>query len=326
MKRQLWHTRMWEMAQVRHVGRGGTASSVTLVPLSSCHHRARRRPCRTGSTDTATSVEGADGASGASTDAETSVMLYINVMPLDTDLATDGDSFEVIADCIDGLTQLDTDGVPIPALAEKIKASEDGRTYTFTLRDAKWSNGEAVTAADFVFAWRCICGSGGPFNYMMGDIAQIKGAAIVASDEADETTLAVEAMDDRTLVVELEAPVPFFGPLMSFDTFHPINEPSTPPSTTAPTAPVRSPSSATAPSSSPTTPPARPASRSPRTPTSCQVRFYLRKRLAGQPLVSKLPPCPLTTRSGIMGTHENASGLPTKAHRSPAHLRRSFTL
>lgn len=169
------------------------------------------------------------GSGSAGTTAEVGssigVMLFTNVMSLDTDLATDGDSFEVIADCIDGLTQMDADGAAIPALAEKIKASKDGMTYTFTLRDAKWSNGDPVTANDFVFAWRRICKNAGEYAYMMDEIANIKGAAaIIAGEEDDLTTLAVTAKDDKTLVVELEVPVPFFESLMYFPTFYPINE------------------------------------------------------------------------------------------------------
>ena len=180
-----------------------------------------------GSGSNGSSDAGAAGGSEAASGAGSSigVMLYTNVMSLDTDLATDGDSFEVIADCIDGLTQMDADGAAVPALAEKIEASDDGMTYTFTLRDAKWSNGDPVTANDFVFAWRRICKNAGEYAYMMDEIANIKGAAaIVAGDEKDETTLAVTAKDDKTLVVELEVPVPFFESLMYFPTFYPINE------------------------------------------------------------------------------------------------------
>ena len=50
--------------------------------------------------------------------------------------------------------QMDADGAAVPAMAETYDISEDGKTYTFHLRDAKWSNGEAVTAADFVFGWQ----------------------------------------------------------------------------------------------------------------------------------------------------------------------------
>jgi len=171
----------------------------------------------TGSGDT--SAPAADAGKGIG------VMLYTNVMSLDTDLATDGDSFEVIADCIDGLMQMDADGAAIPALAETTDISEDGTTWTFHLRDANWSNGTPVTANDFVFAWRRICKNAGEYAYMMSDIGQIKGAAaIVNGEQADETTLGVTAVDDKTLEVQLEVPVPYFDSLMYFPTFYPINE------------------------------------------------------------------------------------------------------
>ncbi len=165
-----------------------------------------------------------DGSAAAASGGTMSIMLGTNVMSLDTDLATDGDSFEVIADCIDGLMQMDTDGAAIPAIAESYDLSEDGRTYTFHLRDAKWSNGDPVTSGDFVFAWRRICQNAGEYAYMMDEIANIKGAAAIIWDGADPATLAVTAPDDKTLVVELEVPVSFFPSLMYFPTFYPINE------------------------------------------------------------------------------------------------------
>ena len=153
------------------------------------------------------------------------VMLGTNVMSLDTNLATDGDSFEVIADCIDGLMQMDKDGAAVPALAESYDVSDDGLTYTFHLRDAKWNNGTAVTANDFVFAWRRIAKEAGEYAYMLDEIGNIKGAAeIISGSEADLTTLAVSAPDDKTFVVELNGPVSFFPSLMYFPTFYPINE------------------------------------------------------------------------------------------------------
>jgi len=153
------------------------------------------------------------------------VMLGTNVMSLDTNLATDGDSFEVIADCIDGLMQMDKDGAAVPAIAESYDLSEDGLTYTFHLRDAKWNNGAAVTANDFVFAWRRIAKEAGEYAYMLDEIGNIKGAAEIISGKTDDlTTLAVSAPDEKTLVVELTVPVSFFPSLMYFATFYPINE------------------------------------------------------------------------------------------------------
>ena len=153
------------------------------------------------------------------------VMFATNVMSLDTNLATDGDSFEIIADCIDGLTQMDAEGAAIPAIAESWDVSEDGCTYTFHLRDdAFWSNGEPVTAADFEFAWKLSMTANVEYNYMFSsDVAAVKNADAILDGE-DPDTLGVTAVDDKTLEVELEVPVSFFPSLMYFPTFYPINQ------------------------------------------------------------------------------------------------------
>ena len=164
-------------------------------------------------------------AEGGKSGAYLGVMLGTNVMSLDTDLATDGDSFEVIADCIDGLMQMDADGAAVPAIAESYDLSDDGCTYTFHLRDANWSNGAPVTANDFVFAWRRICQNAGEYAYMFdSSVGCVKNADAIIYDGADPATLGVSAPDDKTLVVELEVPVSFFPSLMYVPTFYPINE------------------------------------------------------------------------------------------------------
>ena len=76
---------------------------------------------------TAAMVTGMSGVSAmAAGGGDIYVMFATNVMSLDTNLATDGDSFEIIADCIDGLTQMDAEGAAIPAIAESWDVSEDG--------------------------------------------------------------------------------------------------------------------------------------------------------------------------------------------------------
>ncbi len=153
------------------------------------------------------------------------VMLGSNVVSLDASQATDSVSFELIADCIDGLTQLDSHGKAIPAVAESFEVSEDGKTYTFHLRDAKWANGDEVTAEDFVFAWRRHCLESTKYAYIMGStVANIKNADAVTKKEAAPETLGVSAPDSKTLVVELDAPVSFFPALMTFPAFYPVNE------------------------------------------------------------------------------------------------------
>lgn len=154
------------------------------------------------------------------------VMLSTNVMSLDTNYATDGESFEVIADCIDGLTQMDADGAAIPALASSWDVSDDGLVWTFHIReDANWANGTPVTADDFVFAWRMGAKLNVEYNYMFtSDVACIANADDICYGDADAAGLGVKALDAKTLEVTLEVPVSFFDSLMYFPTFYPINE------------------------------------------------------------------------------------------------------
>ena len=157
---------------------------------------------------------------------ELNVMLETPVESLDPQLATDGTSFEVIADYTDGLMQMDADGQPIPAIAESYDISEDGLTYTFHLRDASWSNGEPVTASDFVFAWQRAADPAvaSEYAYMLSDIGQIKNAEAIIAGEMDVSELGVTAVDDKTLEVQLNVPVSYFLSLMYFPTFYPVNE------------------------------------------------------------------------------------------------------
>ncbi len=169
-------------------------------------------------------AESDGGASSGSSDLN--IMLETPVQSLDPQQATDGTSFEVIADYTDGLMQMDEDGQAVAAIAESYDLSDDGLTYTFHLRDAKWSNGEPVTAADFVFAWQRAVDPAvaSEYAYMLSDIGQIKNAAEIIAGDMDKSELGVTAVDDKTLEVQLNVPVSYFLSLMYFPTFYPVNE------------------------------------------------------------------------------------------------------
>lgn len=178
-----------------------------------------------GSVTTGTESTGSDTAAAGSSDMN--VMLETPVESLDPQQATDGTSFEVIADYTDGLMQMDADGQAVPAIAESYDLSDDGLTYTFHIRsDAKWSNGTPVTAADFVFAWQRAVDPAvaSEYAYMLSDIGQIKNAAEIIAGDMDKSELGVTAVDDTTLQVELNVPVSYFLSLMYFPTFYPVNE------------------------------------------------------------------------------------------------------
>lgn len=180
-----------------------------------------------GSSDTAGTEASASDSASAGSSSDMNVMLETPIESLDPQQATDGTSFEVIADYTDGLMQMDADGQAVPAIAESYDLSDDGLTYTFHLRsDAKWSNGTLVTAADFVFAWQRAVDPAvaSEYAYMLSDIGQVKNAAEIIAGEKDKSELGVTAVDDVTLQVELNVPVSYFLSLMYFPTFYPVNE------------------------------------------------------------------------------------------------------
>ena len=180
-----------------------------------------------GSVVTGTGTSSGTDSSVVASDEDLNVMMETPVESLDPQQATDGTSFEAIADYTDGLMQMDENGEPVKALAESYDVSDDGLTYTFKIRDdANWSNGDPVTAQDFVFAWqRAVDPSvASEYAYMLSDIGQVKNAADIIAGTKDKSELGVTAVDDKTMKVELNVPVPYFLSLMYFPTFYPVNE------------------------------------------------------------------------------------------------------
>lgn len=154
------------------------------------------------------------------------IMVEVEVQSLDPQQATDGTSFEVIANFTDGLKQMNADGSTADALCAGETVSPDGLTYTFKIRDdAVWSNGTPVTADDFVFGWQRAVDPkiASEYSYMMSDIGQIKNAAEIIAGDLPVEDLGVTAVDDKTLQVELEVPVSYFDRLLYFPTFYPVN-------------------------------------------------------------------------------------------------------
>ncbi len=182
-----------------------------------------------GETAGSTAASGAEANGTAATTTSgnyLNVMVEVEVSSLDPQVATDGTSFEVIADYTDGLMQMDADGKAVPAIAESYELSEDGKTYTFKLReDAKWSNGDPVTADDFVFGWQRAVdpATASEYSYMLSDIGQVVNAAEIIAGEKSVDELGIKAVDEKTLEVSLNVPVSYFLSLMYFPTFYPIN-------------------------------------------------------------------------------------------------------
>ena len=125
---------------------------------------------------------------------------------------------------MEGLTRLSEDHLAVEATAEKIDISEDGLTYTFTIRDnAKWSNGDPVVAGDFVFAWRHMLDpeTASPAAFLA---YFIEGAEAYNNGEGDVEAIAIQAPDEKTFVVKLTSPNEAFPNIVTNPSFFPINE------------------------------------------------------------------------------------------------------
>ncbi|CAD2072360.1 peptide ABC transporter substrate-binding protein [Phocicoccus pinnipedialis] len=137
-------------------------------------------------------------------------------------LATDTTSGAILASAFEGLTRLDAKGEPTEGMAEKVEVSEDGKTYTYTLRDAKWSNGDSVIAEDFVYAWKWALDPENAADYAY-QLYYIVGAEEYNNGEGSADDVGVKALDEKTLEVTLVNPTPFFDELTAFYTYFPVN-------------------------------------------------------------------------------------------------------
>ena len=130
----------------------------------------------------------------------------------------------IVNDLFEGLVIENLHGETIPGQAESWTVSEDGKTVTFVLRDGlRWSDGSPLTASDFVFAWQRAVdsktGNSTGFNFQT---ANVVNADEIVAGEKSASELGVTAKDERTLVVSLTRPTPYFISMMSIKTFFPV--------------------------------------------------------------------------------------------------------
>lgn len=130
---------------------------------------------------------------------------------------------QVARDLFEGLVNQDAHGQIIPGVAAKWQTA-DNQTYIFTLRkDAKWSNGEPVTAQDFVYSWRRLVDpkSLSPFAWF-AELAGMENAQQIIAGKMPPETLGVSAVDKYTLKVKLSKPVPYFPSLTENFSLFPV--------------------------------------------------------------------------------------------------------
>jgi len=135
-------------------------------------------------------------------------------------------SFTVLDDLGEGLLADDRQGGLIPGVAESNDVSDDGLRYTFRLReDARWSNGDPVTARDFVYAYRRLANPATAALYV-DSVTAIENASEIIAGELPPDRLGVTAIDPLTLEIVLEQPTPYFLALLTHPSMHPIHEAS----------------------------------------------------------------------------------------------------
>lgn len=144
---------------------------------------------------------------------------------LDPALMTGVAEGRIASALFEGLTTLDPETLEVrPAVAERFTVSPDGREYVFHLRgDARWSNGRFVTAGDFRYSWLRVLDPRTGAAYA-GLLFAVEGAKRFHAGEIGPEGVGIRVPDDRTLVVRLDRPLPYFPSLTAFFTLLPVPE------------------------------------------------------------------------------------------------------
>ncbi|MFC6165536.1 peptide ABC transporter substrate-binding protein [Lactiplantibacillus dongliensis] len=170
-------------------------------------------------------------ACGQQSGAKHSSGKYANNQVLNLSYPTTLDSIDIsnmsgygsTGNVFESLYRLGKNGSVTPGLASKTTVSKDGKTYTFTIRNAKWSDGSAITAQDFVYSWKRTVtpATKSQYAYLFSGVKNAD--AIVAGKQAP-STLGVKAQGKHTFVVTLSKPITYFKKLMTYPLFGPISE------------------------------------------------------------------------------------------------------
>ena len=167
------------------------------------------------------------GSNSSQSSAKKQTLTWMNtaeIATLDASKATDQASVEQINNVEEGLYLLGKNAKVQNALATSTKNSADSKTWTFTLRkNAKWSNGDPVTAQDFVYSWRRTIDpkTASEYAYLFSGI---KNADAIVAGKKKPATLGIKAYGKYKLTVSLEKRIPYFKLLMAFPLFFPQNQ------------------------------------------------------------------------------------------------------
>lgn len=167
----------------------------------------------------------ADATTETTADGEKILSVQIGPDPetIDPALNSASDGGNMILHSFECLLTVDESGALAPGQAETWETSEDGLTWTFHLRDGlKWSDGSDLTANDFVYSWKRVCDPMTAAPYAETVLGMVAGYEEAIAGNTD--ALQVVAEDDKTLVVTLSNPCPYFGSLAAFATLSPVQQ------------------------------------------------------------------------------------------------------
>lgn len=148
-----------------------------------------------------------------------------DIKSFDPQINTDVSGSEIMRDLFEGLMNEDATGTLIPGAAESYELSDDKLTYTFTIREAAWSNGDPVTANDFVYAWRRLVDPATASEYAWYmELMGIENASEVVAGDVAPDQLGVRAVDDRHFEVTIKNALPYFPAMTTHGSTFPVNQ------------------------------------------------------------------------------------------------------
>lgn len=194
--------------------------SLVAILLVACGNGNGDGSSEEGGSDTAETSEGSGQVLNWTTSSELPTM--------DATLATDTVSFEVLSNTNEGLYRQslgEENEFELGVIEAEPEVSEDGLTYTYTIReDANWSNGDPVTAHDFVYSWQRLVNpeTAASYSYLIDGV--ILNATEILNGEMEASELGVTAIDDKTLEVQLVRNIPYLEGLLAMPAFLPLNQ------------------------------------------------------------------------------------------------------
>lgn len=164
-----------------------------------------------------------NGNSSSKSAAQSGTLNLSTAAPLDTIDISKSTGFGQTGNVFESFYRLGKNGKPTAGLSKTGTVSKDGKTWTFKIRDSKWSNGDTIVAQDFVYSWRRSLNpkTASPYAYLFSGV---KNADAIIAGKKSPNALGISAPDKKTVVVKLNRPIAYFRVLMAYPLFGPQNE------------------------------------------------------------------------------------------------------